>query len=292
MFGDMVWFLVSRVLLSVSGNALQKRLLLGGMRVTPMWIVTYGLMLLPALLLAIPHGVKWSGGFWFNVLMGGLLDAAGNLAMVAALRATDLSVFGPLNAFRPVLALLFGWLFLGEVPSRSGGAGVVVIVLGALLLLGKPGANAPRPVPREVAKVLGLRLAGLSLSTVGAVFLKRAALLGPAETTLAGWIVCGLSCLALFSLGRGSQPLAEVSQTFREQPGWLAVHALLFFVMQWLTIKIFQSTLLAYSFAWFQLGMVLQVLTGGILLKEPAMGRRVFGCAVMCIGCALVLWKG
>lgn len=288
----MFWLVTGRLLLSVSGNAVQKRLLLERMRVTPMWIATYGLMLLPGFALAMPRGLNWPGQFWFNVLMGGLLDAVGNLAMVAALRSTDLSVFGPLNAFRPVLAMLFGWLWLGEVPSLAGGAGVVVIVLGAVLLMGWPGTEAARANWREVMKVVGLRVAGLSLSTVGAVFLKRAALAGPAETTLAGWIVCGLGCVLLVSAGRGVHPLRDMKRVLWGEPVWLVTHALIFFVMQWLTIKIFQSALLAYSFAWFQLGMVLQVLTGGLLFKERALGRRLAGCVIMCAGCGLVLWKG
>lgn len=288
----MLWFVVSRVILSVSGNAVQKRLLLEGMHIGPMWMVTYGLMLVPAILLALSHGLNWPGSFWFNVLMGGVLDAVGNLAMVAALRATDLSIFGPLNAFRPVLALLFGWMFLGEIPSSMGIAGVVVIVFGALLLMGKPGKSHAHSSSGQAATAFGLRVAGLSLSTVGAVFLKKAALLGPAETTLAGWTICGLVCLALVSLRGVSEPSNKLTQAWRMHSGWLIAHAILFFVMQWLTIKIFQNTLLAYSFAWFQLGMVLQVLTGGLLFKEPHLGRRLTGCAVMCLGTALVLWKG
>jgi drug/metabolite transporter (DMT)-like permease len=288
----MLWLLISRVLLSVSGNAVQKRLLLEGVRVTPMWIATYLLMLLPAMALSVASGFSLSGAFLLNVFLGGVLDAVGNLAMVAALRSTDLSVFGPLNAFRPVLALIFGWAFLGETPSLSGGAGVVVTALGAILVLGKPRGGTKDIAAGEVWKVVGLRFAGLALSTFGAVFLKRAALLGSAEVTLAGWIVCGLGCLSLAAGWRRSPALTHLKAAWQSHSSWLMVHALLFFVMQWFTIRIFQNTLLAYSFAWFQLGMVLQVITGGLFFREPAFGRRLAGCAVMCLGSGLVLWKG
>src|SRR5437016_12483893 len=43
---------------------------------------------------------------------------------------------------------------------------------------------------------------------------------------------------------------------------WLLIHAVTFGIMQWMTIRIFQATLLSYAFVFFQLGMVLQVIAG------------------------------
>jgi drug/metabolite transporter (DMT)-like permease len=286
----MVGFIISRVFLSVSANAVQKRLLLQGIRVTPLWLATYLLMLMPALAICATVSVPSGKEFWINALLAGLLDAAGNLAMVGALRVTDLSLFGPLNAFRPVLALCFGWLFLREIPTILGGIGVIITVLGALVLFGKPSVGAT--ARRASWQMLALRLGGLSLSTIGAVFLKRAALAGSAEITLGVWLVCGLACLIAVTILRHGNAASAVMVGLRMSFGWTALHALLFLVMQWLTIRIFQNTLLSYSFVYFQLGMVLQVFTGGMLFKEPQMGRRLAACAIMCLGSALVLWKG
>jgi uncharacterized membrane protein len=286
----MLWFIISRVLLSVSANAVQKRLLLAGIRITPMWFATYALMLLPALLLCATQSLSVPREFWLSAILAGLLDAAGNLAMVGALRSTDLSLFGPLNAFRPVIALAFGWLFLRETPSALGGVGVVVTVAGALILFGKPALGEAEA--RRTWKVLALRLSGLSLSTLGAVFLKRAALVATAELTLGAWLICGLALLGATTLLRGANPIAAITSGLRSQAGGIALHAFLFIIMQWLTIRIFQGTMLSYSFVYFQLGMVLQVLTGGMLFQERSMGRRLSACGIMAMGSALVLWKG
>lgn len=280
-----------RVLLSVSANTIQKRLLLEGVRVIPVWLVTYLLMAVVAVVVLLVRPAQVSEEFWYNVALGGVLDAAGNLFMVAALRSTDLSIFGPLNAFRPVLALLFGWFFLGEVPTGMGALGIGVIVLGALVLFGRTEVK-PETSRQEVLKILAFRLAGLSLSAIGAVYLKRAAMLGSAELTLSGWILCGLICLWGFSLVRRERPLNLAWNGLRTQKRWLLIHTTAFFVMQWFTILIFQQTLLAYSFAYFQLGMVLQVIVGAVVFKEPALGRRLFGCVIMCVGSGLVVWKG
>lgn len=288
----MIAQVLARVILSVSGNAVQKRLVLNGAPVSLTWIGTYALMLLPSLALALARPAITDSSYWSNILLGGFLDAFGNLAMVAALRATDLSVFGPLNAFRPVLALLFGWFFLGELPTVPGALGVGITVSGAMLLLGSttPGqiaAQAP-----QIRHIVSLRLMGLSLSTIGAVFLKRAANVASAELTLCGWIVCGLVCLVLTALLRKGPRLPDLLRGFNRHRNWLMFHAALFFLMQLLTIRIFQQTLLAYSFVFFQLGMVLQVLVGRLFFSEPAFKRRLAACLVMAAGSALIFWKG
>jgi uncharacterized membrane protein len=287
----MAWLIFIRVVLSVSANTVQKRLLLDGVLVTPMWLVTYLLMLVPGLVLAMIGSTSPASSFWVYVVIGGLLDALGNLAMVAALRSTDLSIFGPLNAFRPVLALLFGWVFLSETPTVAGATGVGVIMAGTLVLFsGEEGFTLA--TWKAALRTLAFRFAGMTLSTIGAVFLKRAALAGSAELTLAVWIACGLAGLLVFSLARGGRPVVMIGESFRKDGAWLGWHAALFFLMQWATIHIFQHTLLAYSFAFFQLGMALQVVMGRVFFKEKAVSRRMAGCVIMGVGCALVVWKG
>ena len=145
-------FIFVRVVLSVTANALQKRLLLDRAGVGHTWVLTYSMMLLPAIIWALP--LPRGAEFWQNVAIGGVLDALGNLAMVAALRSTDISVFGPLNAVRPILALMFGWMFLREAPTAVGLAGIAVTVGGGVILFSENSApraeraQAPQPAGR------------------------------------------------------------------------------------------------------------------------------------------------
>jgi len=286
--------LAGRVLLSVSANAVQKRLLLESAPLRSTWIWTYALMLPAAALMAGLGPAAFGRTFWVEAATAGVLDALGNLAMIAALKSTDLSVFGPLNAFRPVLALLFAWLALGETPSTAGLGGIAVTVAGAVILLRDERETAGGAEARAGAsqvQMLALRVAGLVLSTVAAVFLKRAATQGSAEMTLAAWTGSGLLCFLVFSLGPESRP--KIMPAMARHRTWLIAHAAAFLVMQWLTILIFQSTLLAYSFVFFQFAIVLQVLVGWRVFREPAFRlRRLAGCAVMGIGTMLILWKG
>ena len=273
-----------RVLLSVSASAMQKRLVNRGASVLGIWTATYGFMFPVALVAAMMTWVKPPSSFWVDSLLGGVLDALGNLAMIAALRAADLSVFGPLNAIRPILALVFGWVFLKEVPTSAGLVGILITVGGACFVLNDDRHEGDKR--SSVWAVLGFRLLGFALATVASVFLKRAATTVSAEMTLMGWFACGLVCLFVYGKVRGEKLLPNAERD------WIVMHAVTFLVMQWMTIKIFQHTLLSYAFVFFQLGMVLQVIAGRLFFREPHFGRRMLGCVIMSIGAALIVWRG
>ena len=283
--------IILRVVLSVSASAIQKRLLLDRAGINATWILTYGFMLLPAAILAAGRWADVDARFWRDILIGGGLDAIGNLAMVAALRATDLSIFGPLNAIRPVIALFFGWFFLAENPTPMGLLGIVITVIGGVLLFtGSEGGE--RHHFRAIWKSLVLRILGLSLGVAGAVFLKRAAMAATAEVTVAAWIVCGLVVLLGFAVIRDSAALVNLRSAVSLHWNWLLAHSAVFLTMQVLTIYIFQKTLLAYSFVYFQLGMVLQVFVGRFFFQEGAFARRLVASIIMALGSILILSKG
>jgi drug/metabolite transporter (DMT)-like permease len=278
-------FLIAiRVLLSVSASAIQKYLMVGKARPVPIWVATYALMLPITLFAAAFTWSRPPQSFWVDSLLGGILDALGNLAMIAALRAADLSVFGPLNAIRPMLALLFGWIFLREQPTSAGLAGIFITVLGAIIVL-KEDRRQPSS-HSSIFTIVGFRLLGFALSTVAAVFLKRAASTVSAEMTLVGWTACGLVCLLAYAFWRREQ----LTPATRDK--WIFLHAATFLIMQWLTIKIFQATLLSYAFVFFQLGMILQVVAGKVFFGERHFTRRLIGCAIMSAGAVLIALRG
>jgi drug/metabolite transporter (DMT)-like permease len=285
---SLAWIiLLGRVGLSVSASVVQKRLLLGGLGSRTLWGASYIAMLPAATALMI---ASWRADlparFWIDAVVSGVLDALGSLAFGAALRRTDLSVFGPLSAFRPVLALVFGWIGLGEVPSSAGLMGVFITVGGAALLMRRSAADGGEELATGWGRMLALRLVGLGLSVLASVFLKRATVAGTAELTLGVWIASGLVCLGCWPGALRSAMRPEIDRS------GLLLHAALFFVMQWLTLHVFARTPLAYAFVFFQLGMVLQVIVGRVVFGEPAFGRRLAGCLVMGAGGALIVWRG
>ena len=272
--------LLGRVLLSVGASTLQKHLTQRGAGSATLWRVTYAWMALPAcLILALGLRGGVTSEFWWNAVVAGVLDALGNLAMVAALRRTDLSVFGPLNGFRPVLALLFGWVLLREMPTVPGAVGVGVTVVGTAMLLRD---EEPSKNGGTAWGIFGLRVTGLALSTFASVFQKRATMAGGPELTLGVWILCGLPVFWLWS--------SRQHESSNARRDLLMFHAAAFFIMQWLTLYVFATTLLAYSFAFFQLGMVLQVIVGHWMFNEPHFRKRLACCGVICAGAALIAY--
>ncbi len=269
-------------------------------------MATYLWMLLPAALIAAFQVMPQTPAFWRDAALAGLFDALGNLAMVAALRSTDLSLFGPLNALRPLLALVFGWVFLGEHPTVIGLAGIGVTAMGAAWLLAGDGGTGKKLAPRRTAEILGLRFGGLALSSVGAVFLKRAADQGGSGWTLAIWVAAGSALLAIAAFNRGNSKESteasdasdrDINSGGQGSPRFpsaavIALHAALFLAMQWATVVIFRGALLAYSFVFFQLGMILQVIVGRVVFGEPAFAKRLAACLIMAAGAGLILWKG
>ena len=290
----MIWtllWLTGRLAGSVGASVLQKRLLGAGVGIGHLWMLTYGVIAVPAtgLLLAIP--MPADPAFWHHALTAAALDVAGNLAMAVSLRQSDLSVHGPLNAFRPAIAGLIGWLFLGEVPSATGLGGMAILTLGALLLL-DPGAAAGRHQLHKSLAGGAWRLGGITLSILGASSLKRALECGSAAWTLGIWVLAGGAALAIVRLLQLRATRGPWSPGPAGSGPPVAVHAGVFLVMQWCTLEIFQRTLLAYSFAWFQLGMVAQVLLGHWLFHEPQVRRRLAACVILSAGALLILISG
>ena len=63
-------------------------------------------------------------------------------------------------------------------------------------------------------------------------------------------------------------------------------------MLQGLTVQVLQQNLLAYSFAFFQCSIVLQVIVGRVAFAEPAFLRRLIASVIMLGGTLLIVWKG
>ena len=82
--------------------------------------------------------------FWGNMLVCAGLAVAGNVLLVAALRSADLSVLGPINAYKAVVSLALGVVLLGEVPTMFGAVGILLTVAGSALVVDRVPGEARR----------------------------------------------------------------------------------------------------------------------------------------------------
>src|SRR5690349_5281405 len=199
-----------RVLCNPLSNVFQK--VLTRRRADPLFVILVthaGLPLacLPAFLL-LPPGA--SRTFWLNMLAVAALTVAGNALLVQAMKLSDLSVLGPVNAYKSVISLVPGMILLREFPGLTGAGGMALIVAGSYFIVDKDVASTRRNVFVRFVTDRGVqyRFAAMTLSAVEAVFLKKALLASAVGLTFTGWAVLGLaaSLAAVCFTARGIVP--------------------------------------------------------------------------------------
>lgn len=282
---------LGRVFASAAANVFQKQFTHKGLHSLFIVMLSYlvlALISLPLLLL-VDHRVI-NDGFWINILLAALLDMAGTLFLVLSLSKTDLSVFGPLNAYKVVFSMVLAVIFLGEVPNLQGFSGVMIILLGSFLLF-PPAATASSNRLWHLFGQRGVQYRFLSilLFSIGTLPLKNAVLSGGALATTLYWCLFGLPLsVGLYYRfgGKRWQTDWQAAKQHRHHFLWLGGFI---FLMQYSTMLVFSQLLVAYSLALFQLSMVLQVFLGYRIFHEKHLVRRLAACGVMIAGCLLVL---
>jgi drug/metabolite transporter (DMT)-like permease len=228
-------------------------------------------------------------GFWANILTAVVLAVAGYLFLWYALRSTDLSVLGPISAYKAVLGLLLAVVLIGEVPTLSGLIGVVLIVAGSYFVIDRAPGQAHGSAFRQFTREPGVqrRFAALICSATESVFLKRALLLSSPITTFLIWTVFCFAVAAMAALLLRSGVAAEVTRLRTEWRTllWLSATTGL---MQLTTILTFGALQVGYSLALFQLSTLVTVYLGHRYFQERNIRRRLFGSLVMVIGAMLI----
>ncbi|GAB4290703.1 MAG: hypothetical protein Kow0083_03620 [Methylophaga sp.] len=280
---------LGRTLFSAFANVFQKKLTHQGLH--PFFIVFASYVVLAVICLPLLwsfNAFQLSSSFWFNIFYAALLDMAGTLFLVMSLSKTDLSVFGPLNAYKVVISMLLALLFLGEVPSLQGFLGVVVIVAGSYFLF-PPKSLHGGFWQLFMQKGVQCRFLSILLFSIGTLPLKNAVIEGGPLPATVFWCLLGLPLAgltqALFVRDNFNADMARA----KNQVYPLIYLGCLIFLMQYMTMLVFSRLLIAYSLALFQLSMVLQVFLGYRIFNEKHVMRRLAACLVMISGCLLVL---
>ena len=289
------FFILTRIVSNPLSNVFQKKL---GVHADARVIilVTQLLLMLACLpMLFYYPPAQMGSGFWENMLLCTLLAVGGNTLIVAALRSADLSILGPLNAYKAIVGLFLGAIILGELPSLLGFAGVLLILGGSLFIAGRPpGVESNRTALLELFKNRGvqLRFAALLLSAAEAVFLKRALLTSSPGATFVYWcMLCMPLAAAVAFLGLRRRLATELASVRRDPPSclWLALTTGL---MQFSTLYTFSFLQVGYSLALFQTSALLSVLFGYHLFQEQHLARRLLGAGVMIAGATLIVIFG
>ena len=304
-----------RILSNSFASVFQKRLAARGRRSFFVNATTFALLTLACV--GPAFSVDWTRFeplFWRDVVISGVLCAVGNACLVAALGRGELSILGPINAWKAVVGLAFAFFLLGEAPTVFALFGVFLIGVGSYFVLdASPERFSFRLLFCNAA--IRLRVAALILTALEAIFIKKIVLAAGPSTAFFLWSATG-ALFSTLSLGVAalttsiSTRLLQPSQTPAFSPPTqtappsptsrlsardaleLAATAACVGTMQLSTNFAFERLDVGLALALFQLSALLNVLLGWRLFRERGVVKKLFGATITVAGAACVVLFG
>lgn len=281
-----------RIIANPFSNVFQKWLTGRGVSATGVVCATHGLLsllCLPVLCFELP---PLTSAFWGNMAIGAVLTVVGNVLIVQAVKMSDLSVLGPINAYKSVVSLVPGMLWLQEYPGPMGLAGIGLIIVGSYFVVDRNVAEPERNAFVRFFRDRGIqyRFAALVLSAIEAVFFKRALLASTPLTAFVGWCMLGfgLSLFAVYVLN-GSQRRRDDLATLQTNRGTLCWLVLTTGLMQLCTSYTLAGMQVGYALALFQTSTLISVVLGHTLFQERHFWERLLGSLIMIAGAMLII---
>lgn len=295
-----LWLLILvRIVANPAANVLQKLLARDGASPLGVIFATHLLLTAACLPLVLLEPLPGRADFWWNIGISALLAVACNTLLVYALRLGDLSLLGPINAYKAVVSLVPSLFLLGELPEPAALGGIALIVAGSVLLAGDGGGavGGPRLGFRERLRALGrspgvrFRVAALLVSATEAVFLKRAVLAATPTAAFAWWSILGAAAAGATWLV--ARPAGERVEAPRRRSEFTISRYVYLTIatgmMQCCTIAVIADFEVGPLLALFQISTILSVFFGYRYFAEPHFARRLIGSAIMVVGAAAII---
>ena len=209
-----------------------------------------------------------------NFFAMGVLGALGNFFIIKSLSIGELSSIAPINSYKPLVALVIGFLYLGEVPSLLAFAGILLIVFGTFCLFSdKTNFNS---------KAIFYRFLALIFSGSEAVFIKKVLLLTNVQISFALWAFSGLFFALIFLVFSKNIPKIN---SVKYQLELIIMVAL----MQYSTNYVFSKIDVSSALALFQLSTLLSVFLGTNIFHEGNLKRKLTASAIMILGAVIII---
>ncbi|MGE5610077.1 MAG: EamA family transporter [Bacillota bacterium] len=288
----MMWLVVLlRIVSNPFSNVFQKALT--RKTADPLFIIgaTHGLLSVVCLPACLVYSRSLSGEFWVNIAICAILAVAGNALIVKAVQLSDLSVLGPINAYKAVVSLIPGMILLHEIPGMGGLAGMALIVGGSYFLVDGNAAGGNRSTFLRLFSDRGVqyRLAALVLSAIEAVFLKMALRVSSPMITFVFWAVLGFGVALAAMVALKGRELRHEVDVFRASRWEYLMLFVTTGVMQLCTLVSFQVLHVGYALALFQTSSIISVILGYRYFQERHIFQRLVGSVVMVVGAALII---
>ncbi|QIP11850.1 EamA family transporter [Spirosoma aureum] len=282
-----------RIVANPLSNVFQKQLT--HRSADPLFVIsaTYGFLALTCLLFW-PQ-LRFTGlpmAFWQSMLVVGLFAMVGNVFLVKALHIGDLSVLGPINAYKSVVGLIAGIFLLNEIPGWWGLAGVLLIVAGSYVVLSNKQQRKGFSWHLFQRQEVKLRLAALVFSAIDGAFLKKAIVLSTPAIAFFYWCLFGFGFTFIWIV-------LTMRNRWQEQTTLLFSQKITYLAL-FLTVGITQvasNVALAgmpvgYALALFQTSALVSVVFGYQFFNEQGIVRKLIGAGIMVAGAVLITVLG
>jgi drug/metabolite transporter (DMT)-like permease len=282
-----------RIVANPLSNVFQKQLT--HRSADPLFVIsaTYGFLSL--ICLVFWPQLRFTGlpmAFWQSMLVVGLFAMVGNVFLVKALHIGDLSVLGPINAYKSVVGLIVGIFLLNEIPGWWGLAGVLLIVAGSYVVLSNKQQRKGFSWSLFQRQEVKLRLAALVFSAIDGAFLKKAIVLSTPTIAFFYWCLFGFGFTFIWIV-------LTMRNRWQEQTTLLFSQKITYLAL-FLTVGITQvasNVALAgmpvgYALALFQTSALVSVLFGYQFFNEQGIVRKLIGAGIMVAGAVLITVLG
>lgn len=288
-YASLAGAVLTRIIVNALAYVFQKKLT---MTSHPLFVnmVTYGVLALVSLFVLPWRDLsQLKAEFWLYSVAGGIIGSLGNAYIIKALEKGELSVLGPINAYKSVVGMLVAFILVGELPNAYGLAGIVLIILGSYVVLSHSGQAFSWSVIAQPA--IRYRLLALVLTGTQAVIDKKIILLSDLRTAFCSWSVFGFVFAYLLYRSRSSG-IPEHIRTIRKTDVWSYMAMVVCIGLMTLSTNYcFAHMPVAEALALFQLSMVITIFFGFSFFRERGILRKLAGTLIMIMGSVLILFK-
>ena len=225
--------------------------------------------------------------FWYYSLIGGLFGALGNGFIIKALQKGELSVLGPINAYKSIVGIIVAFLLIGELPNAWGLLGVGLIIVGSYFVLDNVTEQFTWAVFKQPA--IQYRIAALVFTGIQAVTDKQVILHSNLTYAFAGWCIFGfLFSIPLFFTAKINvrQQLSSFSNKITLKYIGLCLSV---GIMVLCTNYAFKNMQVGTVLALFQISILITVLFGHHFFNEKGVLKKITGAMIMIAGSLLII---
>lgn len=279
---------IIRILVNPFSNVLQKQITIKGQHPLFINLITYLVLAIISTVFIFDISIQsLDSSFWWYSLAGGITGALGNGFIIKALEKGDLSVLGPINAYKSIIGMVFAYLLIKEVPNTWGLLGMALIIIGSYFVLDTTEEKFSWKLFKTPA--IQYRLAALILTGIQAVLDKKVIENSNLEIAFAGWSIFGAGFSFVFIL------FTKVS--IKQEVNKFNTSILLKFALLVTTVGLMLASTnytlshmpVGYALALFQLSILLSVVLGHRLFNELHLAKKLMGASIMIIGSAMII---